>query len=37
MEGLYYKVIGLILLAPWSLLGLTLAGYLRSRWARRAP
>ena len=34
--SLYYKVIGFILLMPWTLLGLTLVGYLRSRLGRRA-
>lgn len=36
MDSLYYKVIAIILLVPWTLLGLTLGGYLRSRLARRA-
>lgn len=36
MDSLYYKVIGFILLVPWTLLGLTVVGYLRSRLARRA-
>jgi hypothetical protein len=35
MDSLYYKVIGFILMVPWTLLGLTVAGYLRSRLARR--
>lgn len=36
MDGLYYKAIGVILLFPWSLVAVTLAGYLRGRLARRA-
>ncbi len=36
MDAIYYKVIALILLLPWTLLGLTIAGYLRSRLARKA-
>jgi hypothetical protein len=36
MDSPYYTIVGLILLTPWTLLGLTLAGYLRGRWARRA-
>jgi hypothetical protein len=35
MDALYYKAIGAILLFPWSLVGLTVVGYLRGRWGRR--
>ncbi len=33
MNTLYYHVIGLILLYPWALVGFTLLGYCRRRWA----
>lgn len=36
MESIYYKVVGLILLVPWLLLFVTVAGHLRGRLARRA-
>ena len=36
MESIYYKLVGLILLVPWLLLFVTVAGYLRGRLARRA-
>ncbi len=35
MDALYYKVIGLVLLFPWTVFGLTIAGSLRRRLARR--
>ena len=35
MESIYYKVIAVILLFPWSILALTVAGHLRTRWARK--
>lgn len=35
MDTLYYKVVGAILLFPWSILALTVAGHLRARWARK--
>ena len=35
MESIYYKVIGFILLFPWSILGLTVVGHLHARWARK--
>ncbi len=35
MDSLYYKVIAVILLFPWSILALTVAGHLRARWARK--
>ena len=36
MDSVYYKVVGVILLFPWSILVLTVAGHLRARWARKA-
>ncbi len=36
MEGVYYKMIASILLFPWTLLGLTLIGYVRDCWLRAA-
>ncbi len=36
MGALYYKVIALILLFPWSLVVLTVVGFLRDRWQRKA-
>lgn len=36
VESMYYKVVGVILLFPWSILVLTVAGHLRARWARKA-
>ena len=36
MDNIYYKVMGVILLFPWSILVLTVAGHLRARWARKA-
>lgn len=36
MDGLYYKVIGLILMFPWSLVALTVVGGLRRRHAAQA-
>lgn len=36
MFSIYYAVIAGILLMPWTLLALTVAGYLRARWSRRA-
>lgn len=36
MDSMYYKVIAIILLFPWSVLALTVAGHLRARWARKA-
>ena len=35
MDTMYYKVVGAILLLPWSILALTVAGHLRARWARK--
>ena len=35
MDTVYFKVIGVILLFPWSVLALTVAGYLRARWTRK--
>ncbi len=35
MDSLYYKVVGLILLFPWSVLALTVVGHFRTRWARK--
>jgi hypothetical protein len=32
---MYYKVIGFILLFPWSILAVTIAGYLHERCLRR--
>jgi hypothetical protein len=36
MDALYYKVIAFILLFPWTLVGLTMGGFLWSRWQRRS-
>jgi len=36
MSSVYYAVIAGILLMPWTMLALTVAGYLRARWCRRA-
>ena len=36
MDTIYFKVIGLILVMPWGLVGLTAFGYLRARIRRRA-
>ncbi len=36
MESLYYKVVAVILMFPWSILALTVAGHLRARWAHKA-
>jgi NhaP-type Na+/H+ or K+/H+ antiporter len=35
MDSMYYKVMALILLFPWSLLGLVLLGYVSGRLKRR--
>ncbi len=35
MDTIYYKVIALILLFPWSILALTVFGHVRARWARK--
>ena len=36
LEALYYKLIAVILLFPWALVGLTTAGFLWNRWRRNA-
>ncbi len=36
MNSVYSTVIAFILLAPWTVLGVTAAGYLRARWRRRS-
>lgn len=33
---MYYKVMTCILLFPWSILAVVIAGHLRARWVRRA-
>jgi hypothetical protein len=35
VDSLYYKVIAVILLFPWSILALTVAGHFRARRARK--
>jgi hypothetical protein len=35
VDTVYYKVVGVILLFPWSILALTVVGHLRARWARK--
>jgi len=34
LDALYYKLIALIVLFPWVLVGLTAAGFLWNRWRR---
>lgn len=34
MDSIYYKAVGIILLFPWSLVAVTVVGYLRGRLAR---
>jgi hypothetical protein len=33
---MYYKVMTFILLFPWSILAIMIAGHLRARWAHEA-
>jgi hypothetical protein len=36
VDPMYYKVMTFILLFPWSILGVMIAGHLRARWVRKA-